>query len=213
MLQNEKGGMYYPDVYDDNLKMFVGIPRPQYKKINENEIEDLKYLFQNALEENEILALANLMFLLDIRHGKGERFLFKIFFKYLCEERDNLEKIQAVIIISNMEFSDDKNTFDISNFNRWKEENQDIVLPNFIFWNMSKQIRGYPVLKDDDGAIMVNGYSKNFLKKLLKLKSYTPQEAMIQTLNEYIQILKENESLKDSYHQYCIKYEINEEEI
>ena len=35
-------------------------------------------LFNNALNENEDLALANLLYILDIRGGKGERRIFKV---------------------------------------------------------------------------------------------------------------------------------------
>ena len=74
---NTKGGEYYATTYNSNLDVFTMLSR-----YNSN--EEIIRLFNNALCENEELALANLLYILDIRGGKGERRIFKTIFEYLC---------------------------------------------------------------------------------------------------------------------------------
>lgn len=74
---NKKGSEYYASTYESNLDVFTMLSR-----YNSN--EEIIRLFNNALNENEDLALANLLYVLDIRGGKGERRIFKTIFKDLC---------------------------------------------------------------------------------------------------------------------------------
>lgn len=74
---NSKGSLYYHETYDYNLDLFTMASRY-------NSDDELINLFNNAFNEDEDLALANLLYILDIRNGKGERRIFKIIFKYLC---------------------------------------------------------------------------------------------------------------------------------
>ena len=76
-ITNTKGSEYYMTTYNSNLDLFSMLSRY-------NSDEEIIRLFNNALNENECLALANLLYILDIRSGKGERRIFKIIFKYLC---------------------------------------------------------------------------------------------------------------------------------
>lgn len=76
-ITNTKGSQYYVSTYDSNLDVFSMLSRY-------NSEEEIIRLFNNALNEDENLALANLLYILDIRGGKGERRIFKIIFKELC---------------------------------------------------------------------------------------------------------------------------------
>lgn len=76
-ITNTKGSEYYASTYNSNLDVFTMLSRY-------NSDEDIIRLFNNALEEEECLALANLLYILDIRNGKGERKIFKTIFKELC---------------------------------------------------------------------------------------------------------------------------------
>ena len=80
---NSKGGLYYNKTYNYNLDLFTLASRGKSK------LELIK-LFINAYNENKNLAVANLLFNLDIRSGKGERFVFKILFHELCLKDTNL---------------------------------------------------------------------------------------------------------------------------
>lgn len=79
LIENSKGGLYHHTSYNANLDLYAGISRY-------NKESDIIKAFSNAYIENRILALANLLFILDIREGKGERRLFKTIFKYLCDK-------------------------------------------------------------------------------------------------------------------------------
>lgn len=85
---NTKGGKYYASSYNTNLDIFAGLSRY-------NDADEIITKFKKALEENKTLALANLLYILDIRGGKGERLLFKTIFRYLCQN----EKKLALIIL------------------------------------------------------------------------------------------------------------------
>ena len=63
-----------------NLDMFAYSSR-----VREQDHERNKNRFENALIENDKTALANLLYTLDIRNGKGERALFKSYFSALIE--------------------------------------------------------------------------------------------------------------------------------
>ncbi len=76
--ENTKGGKYYNSTYDANLDVFAGVTRYQ-------DTDDMILKYKKALAENETLALANLLYILDIRDGKGERLIFKTLFKHLCK--------------------------------------------------------------------------------------------------------------------------------
>ena len=63
-----------------NLDMFAYSSRDP-----KQDYEKSKNRFKNALIENDKIALANLLYTLDIRNGKGERALFKSYFSALIE--------------------------------------------------------------------------------------------------------------------------------
>ena len=76
-IENTKGGKYYGETYNSNLDVFTMLSRY-------NPTDEILLKFNNALLEDEKLALANLLYILDIRNGKGERLLFKTIYKDLC---------------------------------------------------------------------------------------------------------------------------------
>lgn len=78
---NSKGGQYYFTSYNANLDLFSMSLR------NFKDSAIIGY-FENAYEEDKVLAIANLLNLLDIRDGKGERHVFKICFRWLCDNGD-----------------------------------------------------------------------------------------------------------------------------
>lgn len=77
-IDNSKGGKYYATSYNSNLDFFCGTSRYD----NASEIAEK---FACAYAENPDLALANLLYALDIRNGKGERHIFKTCFTWLCK--------------------------------------------------------------------------------------------------------------------------------
>ena len=87
-IENTKGGEYFASTYDANLDLFSGIARYQ-------DSEEMINKFKKALNEDQTLALANLLYILDIREGKGERLIFKTLFRYLCQN----EKEMALLVL------------------------------------------------------------------------------------------------------------------
>lgn len=68
LVTNTKGSKYYAESYNSNLDVFTKLSRYMSD-------EEILRLFDNALIEDETLALSNLLYILDIRNGKGERLL------------------------------------------------------------------------------------------------------------------------------------------
>ena len=91
---NTKGSDYYDTSYNSNLDVFTMITR-----FNSEEV--IIRLFSNALNDHVDLALANLLYFLDIRNGKGERRIFKIIYKYLCNNYPEYA-IKILPFISNL---------------------------------------------------------------------------------------------------------------
>ena len=91
---NSKGSMYYESTYDANLDLFSKVTRftEEYKIIG---------MFEDAYQEDSSLALANLLYLLDIRDGKGERRIFKTIYSYLCDNQPN-DALRILPLISKL---------------------------------------------------------------------------------------------------------------
>lgn len=80
---NSKGGLYYSTTFNANLDVFSMASRymPYVK---------LEKLFNNAYNENKEILAANILYSLDIRGGKGERRVFKTFFRLMCKKDKDL---------------------------------------------------------------------------------------------------------------------------
>lgn len=90
-ISNSKGGEYYHSTYNDNLDLFSGVNRY-------TDTDKMIRIFKNAFNEDKTLAIANLLYFLDIRNGKGERKVFKTLFRKLC----SLDKEYANIVLNNI---------------------------------------------------------------------------------------------------------------
>lgn len=76
-IENTKGGEYYATTYDSNLDFFSEVGRF-------DDEEKVEAVFSAAYSEDRETSLANLLYTLDIRGGKGERKIFKAAFRWLC---------------------------------------------------------------------------------------------------------------------------------
>ena len=85
VVENTKGGLYYSTTFNKNLDLFTLATR--YKRTDE-----LISLFDKAYKENSEVAILNLLHILDIRGGKGERRVFNILFNHLCDVNEELAK-------------------------------------------------------------------------------------------------------------------------
>lgn len=82
-ITNTKGGEYYQGSWNNNLDLFAMLSRF-------DEEDRVVGMFNRALDEDETLALANLLYILDIRGGRGERLLFNTIFHDLCVNKPEL---------------------------------------------------------------------------------------------------------------------------
>lgn len=57
-------------------------------------------------------------------------------------------------------------------------------VPDVIFWNLSARTDQSPVTFDKKGTALVSGFSPSLLKSVLKGQNLTPQEVMMQTLDD-----------------------------
>ena len=184
-ITNTKGSKYYSTTYNSNLDIFAMITR------FDNEEKIIK-LFNNALEENEELALANLLYILDIRNGKGERRLFKIIYKYLC----NNHKDKALRILP---FISELGRYD------YVLEGIDTSIENETISLIKEQLE--KDLNSDTPSLLAKWlpshrtHNKNNLlaKKLIKLLSITEKEyrKILSVLRSKINIVEKNLTNKD----------------
>ena len=184
-ISNSKGSEYYDTTYDNNLDVFTMLARFSDK-------DKIIKLFNKALEEDCNLALANLLYILDIRNGKGERRIFKIIFKDLCI---NYPK-QAIKIL----------TF-ISELGRFVYilEGLDTPVEEIIGKLIKKQIKND--MKSDNPSLIAKWlpshrtHNKNNLlaKKIIKLLGMTEQEyrKTLAELRSKINIVEKNLTNKD----------------
>ena len=97
----ENGAVAYRSTFDKLYDMFAlgGAYRTRLD-------EDIIFLFQQALEENEAYAMKCLFYLRDIIGGQGERRFFRVAFRWLCDAHPELAK---------------RNLNYISEFGRWDD--------------------------------------------------------------------------------------------
>lgn len=87
--ENTKGGIYHASTFDENLNLFSFQGRFAQEK-------EIKRLVSRAYAEDKEMLLKNILYLLDIRGGKGERNMFKAAFKELI----TLDKELASIVLN-----------------------------------------------------------------------------------------------------------------
>ena len=88
VIKNTKGGLYYRSSLNANLDFFSGVSR-------HNSVNDIQNAFAKAFIEDDMTAIANLLYVLDIRGGKGERRIFKECFSLLA----NADKKMALKVL------------------------------------------------------------------------------------------------------------------
>ena len=99
--------------------------------------------------------------------------------------KEDLTKV--VLIVSDMEFN--SATKYRTNFEAIKEkyQNAGLEVPVVVFWRVNTMVNQQPVTILDSGTILVNGFSPNFIKLMLKmdlgtLRNMTPLNMMLETV-------------------------------
>ena len=184
-IENTKGGRYYGTTYDANLDIFAGISRY-------NDTDEIIEKFKKAIAEDKTLALANLMYLLDIRSGKGERLLFQTLFRYLCEN----EKDLALLILSK-----------IPEYGRWDYilEGLDTLIEDEVIELIKKQLEEDK--KSEEPTLLAkwlpshrtHNVRNEIAKKLIKKLDITEEEyrKTLTGLRRKLKLIENNLSKKD----------------
>lgn len=184
-IENTKGSRYYASTYDANLDIFAGISRY-------NDTDEIINKFKKALVEDKTLAIANLLYILDIRSGKGERLLFKTIFRYLCLN----EKELALIVLPK-----------ISEFGRWDYilEGLNTLIDDEVVLLIKMQIE-----KDKNSETpsllakwlpshRTHGVNNDIAKELIRKLNITEEEyrKTLTTLRKQLNLIENNLTKKD----------------
>ena len=89
--ENTKGGEYHVSTLDNNLDLFS-------KTFRYEDEQEIARTFSRAYFEDREMALKNLLNILDIRGGKGERKAFKVMFKELIKTNTD----DALLVMKNI---------------------------------------------------------------------------------------------------------------
>lgn len=184
-IENTKGSKYYASTYDANLDIFAGISRY-------NDTDEIINKFKKALVEDKTLALANLLYILDIRGGKGERLLFKTIFRYLCLN----EKKLALIILPK-----------ISEFGRWDYvlEGIDTLIDEEVISLIKEQIESDKSSENPSllakwlPSHRTHGVKNDVAKELIRKLNITEQEyrKTLTALRKKLNLIENNLTKKD----------------
>lgn len=132
-----------------------------------------------------------------IRDYYGSTNIDKVFKLILdTAETNNItqeEMPSHLIIVSDMEFDRGCYSKEGTNFQGWKKafEEKGYILPKIIFWNVATQ--GFPVSKYDNDVCMISGFSTSVFENILNLEDFTPEGAMLKSLEPYIKIIEKGE--------------------
>ena len=187
IILNSKGQIYYKSSLDANLDFFAATSRNDTSK-------KIKECFADAYIEDKKLALANLLYALDIRSGKGERRIFKKSFITLCNhDKESALKVLKYIptlgrydyILKGLHSLIEDEVVDLID----KQLKLDIVSDN-----PSLLAKWLPSLKTHD---RVNEVAKYLIKKLnISEKEY---RKTLSTLRSKINIVEKNLTNKDYF--------------
>ena len=123
--------------------------------------------------------------------------VFQLLLKSMKDSNSTLDDLPShIIIISDMEFDEGVYSKGGTNFGGWKKafEKEGYKLPKVVFWNVAGSTNGLPVTKNNNDVIMVSGFSTNILENMLNLDEYSPISYMMESLEKYINSLKEKGS-------------------
>lgn len=109
--------------------------------------------------------------------------------KCITEELKKEDIPEKIIILTDGQFDMQTRDSDLTVFQSVKKmyEEKGYVLPTIIFWNLRiSASSGMPVTKDENGTMMISGWSPNILKSVLnntEIEIISPYQSMLDVLN------------------------------
>jgi hypothetical protein len=93
------------------------------------------------------------------------------------------QRIDRIFIFSDMQF--DMAVGGATNFQSARDlfQSRNRELPNIVFWNLRGDTNNFPVRTNDEGALMLSGYSPNLLQSLLENKTLSPLQLMFEIIH------------------------------
>lgn len=88
-----------------------------------------------------------------------------------------------VLVISDMEFNSCGGRSTNLEVIQKKFERAGYITPRLIFWNVMSRNNQVPATQDDNGVLLVSGFSAETVGKVLQSKSVTPMDLMLEILN------------------------------
>lgn len=110
--------------------------------------------------------------------------VFKLILNTAIKNKLPQEEMPSTIyIISDMEFDGCAENSDITNFENAKKifANHGYKLPQVVFWNVNSRTNSVPVKKNDQGALLVSGFSVKIFS-MIKSHNYDPITFMLEVL-------------------------------
>lgn len=110
--------------------------------------------------------------------------VFELILKAALNHKASQEEMpSALYIISDMEFDNCAEDAGMTNFEYGKElfSNHGYRLPRVVFWNVASRNRHQPVTKNEQGVVLVSGYSSRILS-MLASGTLTPYAFMMEVL-------------------------------
>ena len=107
-------------------------------------------------------------------------------FEAVCDKILNWDTaITKVFIFSDMQFDNALNNSNQTHFKRMKQEFEKVgkKMPTIIFWNLRGDTKDFPVKKNDNGVVLLSGYSPSLLNALLDGEEVTPINVMLKIIN------------------------------
>jgi hypothetical protein len=94
------------------------------------------------------------------------------------------KSITKIFIFSDMQFDKAIQNGDATHFQVLKQKFADNgrVMPTIIFWNLRGNTKDFPVRSNEQGVVMLSGYSPSLLTALLDGEEITPLSIMLQTI-------------------------------
>jgi hypothetical protein len=95
----------------------------------------------------------------------------------------NLKEVERVFIFSDMQFDEARSKQ--TNFDDAKRifRKAEKTLPQIVFWNLRGATHSFPVTTNEEGVVLLSGYSPNLLQSLLNNKDFSPLSLMLEIIH------------------------------
>lgn len=113
--------------------------------------------------------------------------VFKLMYNTAISNNVSQDELPSMIyIVSDMQFDQCCRNADKSTYTKWKEkfENAGYKLPVIVFWNVSDRCKTVPVKFNENGTMLVSGYSPAVCKFIMSDKKPNTSEDLIKSVVE-----------------------------